>query len=131
MSDRRANKRWRREHRQKQTTRKPPKPPAVELVYTPKNSAEAARRTMRAAAFVGKPFLRLARYLSGDVLFTAKDGTQVTTQMVEMVYNDMLLMDAISDGGADGPLYKATVSGTQLEILEYAMEAYAGAMWPE
>ena len=86
---------------------------------------------MRAAAFVGKPFLRLHRYAPGEVLLTAKEGTQITVEMVEMVYNDMLLMDAISDQGADGPLYRDTVEGTQLEVLEFAVEAYAGANWPE
>ncbi len=151
MSDPRANKRWRRENRKKNATRKST-PAGAQLVYRPKSSAEAQRRTMRAAAFVGKPFLRLDAlavrlaaiapniasgwvissdgvFRPGTVMFTARDGTQITVEMVEMVYNDMLLMDAISDQGVDGPLYKDTVEGTQLEILDFAVEAYAGRKW--
>jgi hypothetical protein len=64
------------------------------------------------------------------VAFIASDGTPVRVTDVEMVYNDMLLMDAISDHGKDGPLYvDALESEVEREVLKFALEAYAGARW--
>ena len=52
-----------------------------------------------------------------------------------MVYNDALLMDAISDWGIDGPLSKDTYGDTlrgklMAEIYAFACEAYKSAELP-
>lgn len=48
-----------------------------------------------------------------------------------MVYNDALLMDAISNWGEDGPLYTDTL-GTPVmrETYDYAIRAYKGVELP-
>jgi hypothetical protein len=133
MKDNRL-KRWLREHRAKKNSSRAGarKPNNVRVVYRCKSPEEAQRRTDRAKSLVGKPFLLcpgLSR-LDGAVAFIASDGTPVRVTDVEMVYNDMLLMDAISDHGKDGPLYvDALESEVEREVLKFALEAYAGARW--
>jgi hypothetical protein len=124
-------KRWLREHRaKKRGAASASKSNDVRLVYRCKSPEEAQRRTDRAKALVGQPFLRcpgLSR-VDGAVAFVASDGTPVKVSDVEMVYNDMLLMDAISDQGKDGPLYADTLeTKLEREVLEFAIQAYGKA----
>lgn len=102
----------------------------IQVVYSPKTQDERERRAKRAEEFLGRTFLNMP----GDapahkVLFITSNGMKVRREHVEMVYNDMLLMDAISDNGIDGPLYETTVDGDQREILEYAKKVYRGMTW--
>jgi hypothetical protein len=100
----------------------------LRLVYRPNTTEEGARRAAR-AEFAAKnkfPF----RHLPGNppphkIALVTTDGTKVRVEAVEMVYNDMLLMDFVSSEGIDGPLYRDTVSGRQLEVLEFALKEYA------
>lgn len=87
----------------------------------------------RAQALVGTPFIRLpGNPPSHRVQLTTSDGTKIRTDAVEMVFNDMLLMDAISGYGQDGPLYKDTLdSPLQAEVLAFAIKAYEGVELPE
>lgn len=130
MKDNRM-KRWLREHRAKRSARSAAKklPDRVRLVYRCKSPEESQRRTDRAKALVGTPFLRLAPELL-ECSYVI-DGAPVPVEDIEMVYNDMLLMDAISDQGKDGPLYADTLE-TELErkILKLAIELYRGAQLP-
>lgn len=58
-------------------------------------------------------------------------GLLFPVEDIEMVYNDMLLMDAISDQGKDGPLYADTLdTELQRKILKLAIELYRGAQLP-
>lgn len=104
--------------------------PKIEVVYRPKTKEEGQRRAKRAVEIQG-PFIRLPGNLPVHrVCFVARDGSKVRVGDVEMVFNDMLLMDAISGWGEDGPLYEDTVGGLMAEILEWAKEAYAGVELP-
>jgi hypothetical protein len=148
MKDNRS-KRWRREHRKKRGLGVQSVEPSgvgvrsiekfadggqVRVVYRCKSPEERARRVARAQALAGTPFLLcpgLSR-VDGAVAFVASDGTPVKVADVEMVYNDMLLMDAISDQGKDGPLYADTLeSELEREVLKFAVEAYAGVRGPQ
>lgn len=106
----------------------------IRLVYRPKDEHEARRRADRAYFLIGTPFLCLPGHDPKDknahqqTAFFSTDGTPVPLVAVEMVFNDALLMDAISNWGEDGPLYETTVEGRQLEILQWARQAYAEAM---
>jgi hypothetical protein len=107
----------------------------VRVVYRCKTLEEARRRVARAEALIGKPFLRLpGNRDQKTVLFISRQNQAVTVEMVEQVYNDMLLMDAISDQGKDGPLTRETYGDDSQgrlmrEVLDYAIEAYEGAKW--
>lgn len=98
----------------------------VRIVYRPKTKEEAIRRVARAEAAKG-PFLRLpGNPPEHKVLFRTATGMKVTVATVEMVYNDALLCDEISDNGKDGPLYRDTLdSPDHREVYEYAIKAYA------
>lgn len=100
-------------------------PDQLRVVYRCKNDDERARRCKRMDELVGKPFIELPN--SPDkhkVLFVSKDGYKVRVNEVEMVYNDMVLMDYVSNYGEDGPLYRDTCEKLQLEVLDYAVVAY-------
>jgi hypothetical protein len=120
----RLKKRFSREHRNKAGR--------VEVVYRAKNHAEGTRRVNRAERLVGTPFLRLPGEPDQEaVLFhtnTSKHPVKVSD--VEMVFNDAVLMDAISNWGTDGPLYKDTITGDQAEVYDYAMKAFADVPLP-
>lgn len=102
----------------------------VRLLYSPKTDAERYRRAVRVELAKSQLFFKS---LPGSppqhkILFVSKDGHKIRVENVEMVYNDMLICDFVSDSGADGPLYRDTVNGLHLEVLEYALHAYsAGA----
>lgn len=105
------------------------------IVYRPKTQEEAQRRADRAVALTGTPFLCLPGHAADDdaahatIAFRASDGTPVPVEAVEIVFNDALLMDAVSNWGEDGPLYRETYppGGRQLEIYEWAQRAYSEA----
>lgn len=121
--DKRAHKRWKREH----AKRSKPKP-EIELVYRPKTEEEARRRAERAKSLVGVPFIHLPGSQEQDkILFTTTTGFPVKVSDVEMVYNDAKLMDSISDHGKDGPLYRDTLDTPEMrEVYAYAMKVYEG-----
>jgi hypothetical protein len=107
----------------------------VQLVYRCKSREEALRRVERAEALEGKPFLSLPGSPDPEsVAFISKQNRAVKVKDVEMVYNDTLLMDAISDQGLDGPLTKDTYGESpqgrfMREVLDWAIAAYHGADW--
>jgi hypothetical protein len=107
----------------------------IRLVYRCKTKEEAWRRVKRAETLVGKPFLRLPGHPDPkSVAFISKQNIAVKIEDVEIVYNDMLLMDAIRDHGKDGPLTKDTYGDDQQgrlmrEVLDYAIKAYCGHTW--
>lgn len=130
MKDHRL-KRWLREHREKSLNRKLAGT-GIQVVDTPRDKAEGLRRAERADKLLGTPFVRLPGEPQQDqIQFTATDGTPVPTEAVEMVFNDMLLMDAIVGWGEYGPLYEARCEGRQLEVLQFARKAYDGVEIPE
>lgn len=107
----------------------------VRLVYRCKDDAERYRRLVRAEALKGTPFIRLPEEPRQDkVLFISACGQKVRVSDVEMVFNDSLLMDAISNWGEDGPLTKDTYTeeneAIMQEVYEYAQKAYAGVELP-
>jgi hypothetical protein len=108
--------------------------PKVRIVYRPKTEEEALRRCARAQSLLGTPvvFLAPAQANRKATAFVANDGTPVSVEAVEMVFNDALLMDAVSDWGKDGPLYRDDLD-TELhrEAYAYAVAAYAGVEIPE
>jgi hypothetical protein len=125
MSDKRRDKRFKREHRKRSST---PSPAKVEVVYRPKTAEERNRRVERMDKLVGTPFLSLPNV--GDrkaTAFTASNGYQVTFEDVEMVYNDCLLMDAVSNWGEDGPLCYDTYDALHREVCDFAKKAYENA----
>lgn len=104
----------------------------IEVVYTPKTPEEANRRVARAKQFLGKPFLRINPPRAPHiVLFTASNGQKVRIGNVEQIYNDMLLMDAISNNGQDGPLFESTCNDFELQILNAAKRLMGGATWDD
>ena len=149
MSDKRRDKRFKREHRER--TKKAMNPCDVlsidraglsveaengyRVVYRPKTEAEVQRRVDRAQALVkgNAPFLRLPGTPDPKtILFTSTNGTPVPVEAVEMVFNDALLMDAISAWGEDGPLTFDTYDDDlHREIYRYAQKAYAGVEIPK
>ena len=137
MSDKRKDKRWKREHgkRTKQTIPKVTDASGQQwgLIYRPKTEEERNRRVARANALVGTPFVKLPGVTDHkSIIFTSKNGTGVSAEDVEMVFNDCLLMDAISNWGEDGPLVKDTYeSDLEREVYEFALKAYEGVEIPE
>lgn len=130
MSDKRKDKRWKREHGKQ---RKGPDMDHVRVVYRCKDEAEAKRRVDRADALVGTPFVSLPGIVDHKAtLFVSKNGTPVPAEAVGMVFNDALLMDVISGWGQDGPLTKDTYDDDlHREIYEYAQKAYEGVEIPQ
>lgn len=128
MSDKRKDKRWKREHGKRSKSED-----KLRVVYRPKDDAERQRRVDVANAIVGTPFVKLPGVTDHSItLFVSKNGTPITAEMVEMVFNDALLMDAISNWGKDGPLTKDTYdTDLEREVYEYAQKAYAGVEIPE
>lgn len=104
----------------------------IEVVYRCKSPEESQRRVDRAKALVGTPFIRLPGDLPGhQVAFVSTEGHKVRVSDVEMVFNDAALMDAISNWGEDGPLYKATLKRPiEQEIYNYAIRAYKDVELP-
>lgn len=102
----------------------------MRVIYRPKSDEEARRRVERAELLVGTPFIPLpGNPPQHRVLFMASGGEKIRVEHVEMVWNDALLMDAISNWGEDGPLYKDTFAEDDRltpEIYEYAERAYGG-----
>ena len=97
----------------------------VRVVYRCKDEAESNRRAARANILIGAPFLRLPdNPPEHKVLLVTKDGSKIRRAEVEMVFNDMCLMDAISNWGENGPLYKDTLDERHAEVLSFALEAY-------
>ena len=97
----------------------------VRVVYSPKSNEEAERRVKRTEGLIGTPFVCLpGNPPDHKVLFiTSSGGHTVTVRVkdVEMVYNDALLADAVSNWGEDGPLYESTLDGpVHKEVFEYA-----------
>lgn len=140
MSEPRRDKRWRREHRAKPAAdlqrayATAPNGDRIEVVYySPTTTDEAVRRIARANALNGTPFVRLPAAIDDDqaVAFTCKDGTPIPFEAVEMVFNDSLLLDAISNWGQDGPLYRDTIDGLQREVYDFAVTAYKDVPLPE
>jgi hypothetical protein len=105
---------------------------SVRIVYRCKSTEEALRRVARAEALKGTPFVHLpGNPDQKSVLFVSRQNHAVTVEMMEVVYNDMLLMDAISDQGKDGPLTINTFgddpqSRTMREILKAGINLYQG-----
>ena len=106
----------------------------IRVVYSPKTDQERRRRCARMDALVGTPFVRMP----GDVpehkvLFITKFGGQkIRRATVEMVFNDALLSDAVSNWGEDGPLYADTLDNdAHREVWDYAVRLYAGVELPE
>jgi hypothetical protein len=106
----------------------------VQIVYRCKDDAERVRRVQRAEKLCGTPFIRLpGEPPQHKILFVSGTGDKVRVEHIEMVFNDALLMDAISNWGEDGPLYGDTLDGdppNMREAYEYALKAYAGVELP-
>jgi hypothetical protein len=104
----------------------------VRVVYHPATPEEAERRCKRVEALVGTPFVSLPGNVPDHkVLFIASNGYKVRKSDVEMVYNDCLLSDAVSNWGEDGPLYESTLDNPlHAEVFEYARKAYFGVSLP-
>ena len=101
------------------------------VVYRAKTSEEAQRRADRGKALVGTRFVRLpGNPPDHKILFVSRGGQKIRVSEVEMVFNDALLMDAVADWGKDGPLYRDTIEGIQLEVYEYAIQAYRNVDLP-
>lgn len=143
MSDPRINKRWLRSLRPRPARSAHqgvgPQGQAIDtgaggvrIVYRPKSPEEGQRRVDRALAIKGAPFVRMPGGLpDSHVLFDLAGLHRVTVADVEMVFNDCLLMDAISNYGEDGPLYKDTLDGRPMrEVYTYALKVYAGVELP-
>ena len=120
---RRREKRRQRELR----ARRPPEEPQVRVVYRAKTPEEGARRAARAEAF-HEPF----QHLPGNpepktaTAFVTTTGYPVDLETIEMIWNDALLCDAVSDHGKDGPLYEQTLDSPEhKEAWEWAKRAYA------
>jgi hypothetical protein len=107
-------------------------PEKVEIVYRCKDKAERDRRVARIDWLVGTPFVSLPGVTDHKaILFTSKDGKPIPAEAVEMVFNDMLLMDAVSNWGIDGPLYKDTLDELHQEVYSFALERFAQVPIPE
>lgn len=108
--------------------------PAVHVVYRPKSDSERSRRLSRAQALVGIPFVSLPDSTpenGEEVLFESSEGYGVKRSEVEMVYNDALMLDAVSNWGEDGPLYGDTLdTPTMREAYTYALNRYVGVPIP-
>lgn len=97
----------------------------VRVVYRPKTAEEGRRRWARMEKMKGTPFEHLPRQpTERSILDRASDGTEITVDMVEMVFNDAVLMDAVSDYGTDGPLYRDTIEGIHREVYDLAVRLY-------
>lgn len=109
------------------------KKPDINVVYRCKDQAESDRRVARANWLVGTPFISLPEITDHKaILFTTKDGKEIPGEAVEMIFNDMLLMDAVSNWGEDGPLYKDTLDDDlHREAFAIAMKLYANVPIPE
>ena len=106
----------------------------IRVVYSPKTEAERTRRVKRMDSLIGTPFVRMPGDISEHkVLFITKFGDQkIRREIVEMVFNDALLADAVSGWGEDGPLYSDTLDNdAHREVWDYAVKAYAGVELPE
>ncbi len=109
----------------------------VQIVYRPKTEAERQRRVDRAESLTGTPFISMPGFAESRqdhetlFAFTTSKGTNVTVADVEMVFNDALLTDAISNWGEDGPLYRDTIQDEMLEVYNWALEAYKGVEIPQ
>lgn len=139
MSDPRIRKRWHRSIRQRRATVASAERASVQgarddggwrLVYRPKNPEERQRRHDRGQALLGTPFVRMPGAPPADQVLFELAGHQVKVSDVEMVFNDCLLMDAVSNYGEDGPLYRDTLEGPMRELYTYALKAYAGVALP-
>jgi len=109
-----------------------PDPDKIQIVYRPKTDAEARRRVARMDRLIGTPFIPLpGNPPVHKVLFVSSDGHKVRVCDVQMVFNDALLADAVSEWGEDGPLYEDTLdNATHREAFEYARKAYASVKLP-
>jgi hypothetical protein len=107
-------------------------PDRIRVVYRCKDDAERVRRVQRGEALVGTPFIQLPGKPRQDkVCFISTEGHKVRVNHVEMVFNDALLMDAISNWGEDGPLYAETLDRPVMkETYDWAVKAYAGVELP-
>jgi len=97
-----------------------------EIVYRPKTEAEAQRRVERSKCLQGLPFLHLPDNPPQHRILFEFHGVKVRVSNVEMVFNDALLMDAISNWGQDGPLYRDTLNDAPVmnAAFWWACEAY-------
>ena len=98
----------------------------LRIVYRPKSEHEARRRVARAYELVGNSF----QHIPGNpnpksVAFVADDGTKIRVEVLEMIFNDAVLCDYVSDYGNEGPLYKDTLD-TELhkQAFAAALKAY-------
>jgi hypothetical protein len=140
VSDPRINKRWRRSLRPRPTASVASAEPGGacasrddgkwRVVYRPKTKEEGFRRYDRAAALQGTPFVRMPGGLADSHVLFEIEGHEVKVSDVEMVFNDCLFADAVSNYGEDGPLYKDTLEGPMVELYKYALKAYAGVELP-
>lgn len=83
----------------------------------------------------GTPFVTLPGINDHKaVAATIADGTpygrNITFEHLEQVYNDSLLMDAISNWGEDGPLYEQTLDAGELQVFRLARDLFAGVPIP-
>jgi hypothetical protein len=131
MTDKRREKRYKREHRARTNLAGAALEtgPEVRLIYRPKDQAEVKRRMDRAQNLVGTPFITLPNITDRNAaLFRTKQGTPVSIADAEMVFNDSLLMDAVSDWGSDGPLYRDTLENDeQREMYDTVHKAFKDA----
>lgn len=140
MSDPRINKRWRRSIRPRAAENVASSEPGGarasrddgdwRVVYRPKTTGERQRRADRGAALLGTPFVRMPGGLADSHVLFEMEGHRVKVSDVEMVFNDCLLLDAVSNYGEDGPLYRDTLTGAMVELYRYALKAYAGVELP-
>ncbi len=85
----------------------------------------------RANGLIGTPFVHLPERLSEHQVLFECEGVKVCVGIVEMMFNDALLLDAVSSWGEDGPLYRDTLD-TPIErsIFWKACELYRGVTLP-
>jgi len=132
--DQRRRKRFERERRKKTVDiHAAQRDGSLRVVYRCRDAAESKRRTDRANRLIGVPFVSLPGVTDHSATaFTTSAGIPVPFEAVEMVFNDALLMDAISDYGKDGPLtYDTYEDDLHREVYAFAEKAYAGVPIPD
>lgn len=97
----------------------------VTAVYIPKTEEEGERRWKRAKESVGQGFDYLPGYHPNPNETFRIGGEDIPLHIIERTYNDGQLCDFVSDGGKDGPLYRDTIDGIQLEVYEWAVARYS------
>jgi len=100
----------------------------IEIVYSPKSFEERRRRADRAHALVGTPWVKPQVPLHKVILEV--DGHLIRAEGLGTIFNDACLMDAISDWGQDGPLYRDTLDEPMASLYIEALKLYEGVEIP-